>query len=82
MFALLVSGVRKVGDASAAPNAEMDDIDNAAETAAPDIKTSRRVTNADAGLLMCASSDQVGVHRGLSIAAIRVDASILGAYTV
>jgi len=59
MFALLVSGVREVGDASSAPNAEVDDIDNAAETAAPDIKTSPRVTNADAGLLMCASSDQV-----------------------
>jgi len=39
MFVLLVSGVAEVGDASAVPNAEMDVIVNAAEAAAPDIRT-------------------------------------------
>jgi len=39
MFILLVSGVAEVGDVSAVPNAEMDVIVNAAEAAAPDIRT-------------------------------------------
>jgi hypothetical protein len=66
MFALLVSGVREVGDASAAPHAEMDDIDNAAEAAAPDTRTSRRVTSADFGLFMCTSLDEVKGDRVIS----------------
>jgi hypothetical protein len=55
MFVLPVSGIPEVGDASAVPNAEMDDIVNAAEAAAPEIRTSRRVTGAGVGFLMCAS---------------------------
>jgi hypothetical protein len=55
IFVFLVFEVREVGAASAIPNAEMEVIANAAEAAAPDIKTSRRVTGADVGFLMCAS---------------------------
>jgi hypothetical protein len=55
MFVPLVPGVPEVGDASSVPNAEMDDVVNAAEAAAPEISTSRRVTRVGVGLLMCAS---------------------------
>ena len=59
MLVLRVSGLREIGDAPAVPNVEMDETVSAAEAAAPDIRTSRRVTGASVGLLMCASSDEV-----------------------
>jgi hypothetical protein len=55
IFVPLVFGVPGAAEASEVPNAEMEDMVNAAEAAAPDSRTSRRVTNAGVGLLMCAS---------------------------